>query len=107
MVTRRHHIDEGHRKQWASQLYFSHTFLHSHTAVEKNLLLIDAGQPRFVKGFSKRSLRVTNREMRLKEAPAFESGKVADRQSTAVPSPSDQGGGPSMRQGAASAAPAA
>lgn len=107
VITRSHHIDEGHRKQWASQLYCSHTFLHSHAAVENNLLLIDAGQPRFVEGFSKRALRVINRKMRLKEAPTFQSGTGADRQSTAVPSPSDQGGSRYMRPSAASAAPAA
>lgn len=107
VITRGHHIDEGHRKQWASQLYFAHTFLHGHSRVQDVLLLLDAGQGRFVKGFSKRSLRAINREWRLKNAPTFNSPSGATPRPTAVPAAGCQGGSRMMPPSGSPAAPAA
>lgn len=68
--------------------------------------LVDAGQPRFVKGFSKRALRVINRAMRLKEQPPFPSADGADELAATVPSGGSQGLGRDMRP-SGGAAPAA
>lgn len=107
MITRSQHIDEGHRKQWASQLYFVHTFLHTHGAVEHNILIVDAGKTRFVKGFSKRALRAINRQMRLKDQPPFPPVTGADDRATAALSGGGAGGGRDVQPSGSPAAPAA
>lgn len=100
-------MDEGHRKQWAAQLYIAHTFLHDHGAVSNNLLIVDAGHPRFVKGFSKRSLRSINRDLRLKDEPPFTTANGADGLEAAAPSASGRTESRNMRPSGAPSAPTA
>lgn len=73
MITQGDHADEGHRKQWAAELYASPAFLQEHCEEKNGLRLLDGDAPRVVKGFSSKVLRGIIAAMKLKTNPSLKA----------------------------------
>lgn len=74
VITAGDNADEGHRKQWAAEIYGFMEYLQRHCRNENGLRLFDGDESRVINGFGVSALKGINRTMKLKTQPLSEPG---------------------------------